>query len=474
MGIPIFGVNIPAPVVKIDKNNLEKYASLFRGIRDRKYTVTWRTLVITIRELLGVSEPDFQKISKRQRAKAKKLIFQLVKKTYLEVLIPEIEYAVGIDGYKGRETDLDFLILNARHAVEPILWNLADYIKSKHKKVAVVNPVGHYNDGQTRIIGPHKFFRKIKKVIIIASTQTKLGGSVSTLSNVIRLIRNVEFTKNISEVDVIIPMFGGSRGHRLGQSSEVGFEVMEATFNARLLAIPVKNILKKLKSEDVKLPKFRFFSVDIHNLVEPCITFNDEGFEFISITSAPEIAKGIVKVIKSKKHLKVSTKLIACDKGAVPRTEHLAESILNLGSIKKLEVIYIEKKRATAGVIKQAEIASISEWRIENKVILKRTLKVPKKSNFKNTNLIYSDDMIDTGGTAEKDLKFISAIYPNAVLKIFAATHPVFSKGFSALKRIGADYYCVGNTLDLDGLIDVSNVEIIDMSPVIYKEILKR
>ena len=43
MGIPIFGVNIPAPVVKIDKNNLEKYASLFRGIRDRKYTVTWRT-----------------------------------------------------------------------------------------------------------------------------------------------------------------------------------------------------------------------------------------------------------------------------------------------------------------------------------------------------------------------------------------------------------------------------------------------
>lgn len=467
MGIPIFGVNIPAPTVKIDKNNLEKYADLFKGIRDRKNTVTWRTLIITIRELLGVTEPDHQKIPKRLKLKARKLIKQLIKKTYLELLIPEIEFAVGIEGKKKVGTDLDFLLLNAKHTAEPLLWNIADYIKNKHKKVAVVNPVGHYNDGQTRIIGPYKFFRKIKKVIIIASTQAKLNGSVTVLSNVIRLIRNIEFAKNIKEIDVVIPMFGGSRGHRLGQSSEVGYEVMEASFNARLLAIPAKNILEKLKDENIKLPRLRFYSVDIHNIDEPRETFKDEGFDFVSIDSAPELATGIIKIIKSKKYSKVPLKLVACDKGAVPRTERLAESILKLDGISSLEIIYMEKKRVTAGLVGNTEIVNIMEWTNRRK----KNMKVPTKPNFKNVSLVFSDDMIDTGGTAEKDIKFISSYYPNAVIKIFAATHPVFSKGFSALKRIGADYYCVGNTLDWEGLKDISNMEIIDMSEAIFTAI---
>ena len=76
--------------------------------------------------------------------------------------------------------------------------------------------------------------------------------------------------------------------------------------------------------------------------------------------------------------------------------------------------------------------------------------------------------MIDTGGTAEKDLKFISGFYPNCVLKIFVATHPVLSKGFSAIKKIGADIYILGNTLNWEGLSDVKGVEIVDFSGEIY------
>lgn len=471
MGIPIFGVNIPAPIVKIPNDLLEKYADLYKGIRDTRDTVTWRTLVISIRQLLGESEPDFVKISKSKRLKAKKLIKQLVSKTSLEKLIPEIEYAVGVINKSSKHKDLDFLLLNAKHTSDPILWQLADHLKSKGKNVSVINPVGHYNDGQTRIIGPVKFFRKIKKVVIISSTQTRAGGSVSVISNVIRLIRNPEFAKVTKEVDVVIPMFGGSRGHRLGQGREVGFEIMEAGFNARLLAIPAKDILNKLKENGIKPPKIKFYTVDIHNIEEPGETFIDEGFEFSSIDSSSELSLGILNLLKKKKLQKIPIKLIACDKGAVPRTERLAQNMLLLDGIVSLQIIYLEKKRATAGVVKNAEISKIEEWSVDGSDILKKAVSIPKKASFKHAVLVYSDDMIDTGGTAEKDLSFVSNFFPNAVIKIFAATHPVFSKGFGALKRIGADCYCLGNTLHWEGLGEMSNVEIIDMSPAIYKAI---
>jgi phosphoribosylpyrophosphate synthetase len=246
---------------------------------------------------------------------------------------------------------------------------------------------------------------------------------------------------------------------------------MEASFNARLLAIPAKNILEKLSEDKIKIPKIKFYSIDIHNLEEPFETFKDEGFEFVSIDSSNELAKGTLKIIKSKRYLKVPIKLIVCDKGAIPRTEKLAESLLKLDGIERLEIVYIEKKRATAGIVKTAEIVKVAEWKTVNQELSKRNLKIPSKPNFKTTCLIFSDDMIDTGGTAEKDIKFISSYYPNALIKVFVATHPVFSKGFGALKKIGADYYCVGNTLDWDGIKDIPNVEIIDMSETIYQTI---
>jgi phosphoribosylpyrophosphate synthetase len=473
MGVPILGVNIPAPKVKIKPSLLEKYAALYRGIHDRSDTVSWRTLIITIRELLGETAPDFKKVDRRLHPKAKKLIRFLVSKTYFEPLIPEIEYAVGIrNSVKESGNDLDLLLLSGRHFPEPMIWTLADFAKSQGKNVAVINPVGHYNDGQTRVVGPVKFFRKIKKLVILASTQTKCGGSISVLSSVVRLLRNAELMKKVGSVEIVIPMFGGSRGHRYNQDPEVGFEIIEASFNARILSLVAKDIVDHLTPEIPKIPKIRFSSIDIHSGEYPAKTFNELGFEFVSISPSKSLAKGITSLLNLKK-FKIPLKLVACDKGAVPRTENLAKELILGGGhfVKSLQVIYMEKKRLTAGVVKSTEIANVVEWEKKSSGIHIKKLKAPRKPNFKSTVIVYSDDMIDTGGTAERDLKFISSFYPNAPLKIFVASHPVFSKGFGVIKTIGADAYVVGNTLSWEGLSDINGIEVVDFAEAIYKSI---
>ena len=456
------------------KELLEKYTDLYKGIRDQKDTVTWRTLIITIRELFGETLPDYRKIKKRYYSKGRKLIKELVRKTYLETLIPEIEYAVGIRGIAGRGgEDLDYLLFNARHFPEPLLWNLANYIKLRGKKVAVINPVGHYNDGQTRVIGPARFFRKIKNLVILSSTQTLLGGSVSVLSNVIRLLRNPDFARKVSQVSVVIPMFGGSRGHRLGQSEEVGFEVMEAGFYAKELSLTTSDLLEKVKKESKKIPVVRFYSVDIHNDEYPAHVFREAGFGFFSIDSSGALGSGILEIIKRKKLTKIPIKLIVCDKGAVPRTQRLSKKILSIGgrAFEGLQIIYIGKKRVAAGKVTSAEIEKIETFVKKDGKIIVKPAKFSGRPSFQNVTLVFSDDMVDTGGSAEKDVVFISKHFPNASLKIFAASHPVFSKGFGAMKRIGADYYVLGNSLNWEGLDERSGVTLVDFSPSIYKAI---
>lgn len=474
MGSPFFGVNIPAPKVKIKKELLEKYVDLYKGIRDKKDMVSWRTLIVTIRELLGEEFPDYKKVKMRYHEKGRKLIKELIRKTYLEELVPEIEYAVGIrrvTGYGGK--DLDFLLLSGRHYPEPLIWNLADHIKGKGKKVVVVNPVGHYNDGQTRVVGPTRFFRRIKNLVILSSTQTKLGGSVSVLSNVIRLLRNPDFAKRVDLVSVVIPMFGGSRGHRLGQSPEVGFEVMEAGFYAKELSLTTLDLLDKVKKETKRVPSIKFYSVDIHNDEYPAHVFREAGFDFCSIDSSYVLSLGIFEIIKQKKLTKIHLKLIACDEGAVPRTQKLAKNILLAGGRKfeNLQVVYIEKKRVTAGKIVSGEIEKIEIFAKKGEKVIIKPSKFSGKPNFQNAVLVFSDDMVDTGGSAEKDVSFVSKYFPNAILKIFAASHPVFSKGFGAMKRIGADYYILGNSLNWEGLDERSGVTLVDFSSSIYKAI---
>jgi len=471
MGVPIFGINIPAPKVKINPLLLEKYADLYRGIRDRKDTVSWRTLIVSIRQILGETSPDFKKVGRRYHAKGRKLINQLVSKTCLEELVPEIEYAVGVRGAVGRGGgNLDILLLNGRHSPEPLLWMLYDFAKSQGKCVAVINPVGHYNDAQTRVIGPVKYFRKIKKVVILASTQSKLGGSIIVLSNVIKLLRSNDLARRVESVDVIIPMFGGSRGHRFGQSQEVGYEVKEAGFNAQMLSLITRDVLARLEREIGRIPRVRFSSIDIHNNEFPVKTFNEYGFVFSSISPSTCMAKAVSRLIKLRNR-RVPLKLVACDAGAVPRTQGLAREILAAdgGFLENLQVVYIQKKRAMAGVVSGAQFVRVEEWKKIGKKIRVKKLRVPVKPVFKNTAIVYSDDMIDTGGTAERDLVFIGGFYPNCDLKIFVASHPVFSKGFGAIKRIGADIYLLGNTLNWEDLGDLKGIEVVDFSEAIFK-----
>lgn len=475
MGEPIFGLNIPAPKIKISKENLEIYVNLYRGIRNNTDTVSWRTLIITIRKLLGVKLPDYKNITPSKYIKAKKLIGQLVENTYLEELIPEIEYALGVKPLaKKTYKDIDLLIVNGRHYPEPLMWSLADFAKNKGGSVAAINPVGHYNDGQSRVIGPFKYFHKIKKLVILASTQTQLGGSISVLANVIKLIRNPDLAKKVDRVEILIPMFGGSRGHRFGQSQEVGYEVMEAGFNAQILSLIARDMIDRLYKEDVKVPKIRFSTVDIHNYEYPKKTFNEYGFDFLSINSSPGLAKGIATLIKSN-NSKAMVKLVACDFGAVPRTQNLAKEMLYMdkGSVPKLQIIYIEKKRIATGIVTAATFSKIEEWSKSGSKLKIRKVAVPAKPIFSNSIIVYSDDMIDTGGTAEKDLQFISGFYPNAVLKIFAATHPVFSKGFAAIKRIGADVYVLGNSLSWESLTEIKGVYLVDFAESIYEQLLQ-
>lgn len=469
-------ITIPAPSVYIKKELLGEYARLYKGIRDREDTVSWRTLIVSLKKILGSGSPEFKPLSKKTSLKAKKLTRFLIQGTHFLNLYSEIIYALGYKTKNSKEK-LDYLLFNGRHNLEPLLWSLADYLKSKNKKVAVINPVGHYSDGQTRVVGPAKLFKSVDHLVILSSTQTKQKGSVSVLSNVVRLIRNPEYAGKVKYVDVIIPMFGGSRGHRISQTAESGFEVLEAAFNAKLLCLPAKDLLEELRKEivqkKIKLPTIRFYSVDIHNSIYPFKIFDEEGFPFFSVDPSKNFSDEIISLLKKKQPKKYDLKVVACDKGAIVRTQNLAQLLLAKRSfIKKLDVVCLEKYRLDAGVTANVKIGKIERWKRNGDTIKKYSLKTPTSPNYKKQVFVYFDDMIDSGGTAENDFKFINSLYPNTALKIFAATHPIFSRGLGALKRIGADYYLIGNSLNQDHLEEERGVVIVDLASSIAKHIL--
>ena len=130
---------------------------------------------------------------------------------------------------------------------------------------------------------------------------------------------------------------------------------------------------------------------------------------------------------------------------AVPRTQRLSKKILSIGgrAFEGLQIIYIGKKRVAVGKVTSAEIEKIETFVKKDGKIIVKPAKFSGRPSFQNVTLVFSDDMVDTGGSAEKDVVFISKHFPNASLKIFVASHPVFSKGFGAMKRIGADYKVV-------------------------------
>lgn len=449
--------------------------------------------MVGLRKMLGVPNSNFQPPRSDQLDIATGLVEALVTDTFLAPLAPEIFAAVGFPHSRIRESPLDALLLNARHLPEPLLETLASSLLNNDKQVAVVNPVGHYNDKETRIVGPN-LLRRVDHLVLVASTQSQRGGSFEVLSKVLRLLRNPHFTPHIGMVDVVIPMFGGSRGHRLGQDSTVGFEILEAVGNPKLLTLPLKDIYSQLRRELVvdrlthfkfsqaltfllglNLPTVRFITVDIHNAQDPTQEFKDSGFEFVSVDSGPSLAQAAVGEIATRGLNDARLLVVACDGGAITRTECIAEDMLRVDPNRQfIDVVYIDKTRAEAGVVDKACLACVIRFskdgwgRIE-----RRELAREEYSMDESCVLVFSDDMIDTGGTARTDVSLVGSIFSNHALTLFLATHAVLSKGASALNRIGADVYVLTNSLKPDGLLDHPDVRIVDMAPAIAEAIFK-
>ena len=132
--------------------------------------------------------------------------------------------------------------------------------------------------------------------------------------------------------------------------------------------------------------------------------------------------------------------------------------------IKELEVVYFIKRRKQAGIVDSVELDKVALWSFEKGKLNKIKLPSKKKKSIDKCVVIYSDDMIDTGGTAGKDIEFLKTYYPATKLNVFVATHPVFSKGLRVLDMIGADLYLLGNTLSPYGLRSHWKVRLVDIS----------
>jgi len=451
------------------------YKRLYFGLRDEEDPVTWRTTIVDLRRLLGLEQPDWEALKEEEFGKAVQLAGRLIKGTWMEALMPEVLTTLGfgtlIERTVGR---LDSLFLNGRHLPEPLLYRLADEWR-KEGEVAVVNPVGHYQDGETRIVGLH-LVREIERLVIMASTQTRYGGSYEVLARVMGLLRNREFSSKVGELDIVIPMFGGSRGHRLGQDTKLGYEVLEAKVNARFLALVLNDIYRRLRDSGAQdLPRARFISVDIHNLDYPPSVFEKYGFEFVNANPAPELAGAVCCEVKNGGLGALPMKVLSLDKGAIPRTEKIVEALLldPQNGTSYIDMVYIENIRLVAGRVKEARVVKVEMWFCaENGEIKIKNLEMLGQDGAFNEEcvVVFSDDMLDTGGTARENEEIAERLYPGARLKIFTATHAVLSKGKRALDRVGADVYIFGNTLKVQ--LEDPRVKIVDVAPAIKRAIL--
>lgn len=389
----------------------------------------------------------------------------------MEKLYHEALSSLGVSQRAVRE-DLDLLIVNAHHSSEPLFWGLIEEAKKEKLNFAGINPVGHYSDQQIRILSPLGKYFTAKRILIITSTQGVYGGGITLLINVLRILRNEMLTRKTQNIDIVIPMFGGSRGHKIGQLPEIGYEVLEMINNPKMLCLMIRDIKRKLTLRKIKFPTVKFYSVDIHNEVLPARTFAGYHFPFINILPSKEIAKELTKVIKRKRLTKYPLYVTICDFGACTRAENLIKAFLKYNShySHQVKVINIKKERKQAGVITSAKINQMTSYLLKNKKIIKKTLTVPKIS-YRPYTLFYIDDMIDTGGTAKKDMGIVLSKFPNPRMKIFAATHPIFSKDLSPLDTIGADLYLIGNTLKVPGLKEIPKVTIVDVSRSIMEAV---
>ena len=442
------------------------YSRLVSGLNDRQDPVTWRTMSIDMRAIGGSKDPERQPATLDFKD-AEKLVQELTRGTYLESITPEIMYSLGYGKPSERQQSLDTLIVSARHRPEWLTWALADRLHKDGQNIAVINPVGHYLDQEPRILGPREFFRDIDTAVFLTSTQYIHGGSVSVLVETLGLLRNQEFSKNIKNVEVIIPMMAGIRGHKEGQAHEIGYEVLQAGTIPKRLSLIAKDIQEDLGEF---APKITFRTVDIHNLEMPKDAFLEKGYELDSIDPMRNFAYAVKREIEEQSLHGIPLRLVAVDKGAVERTQNLAAELLLMGAngYSHIDIVEIKKVRTSAGIVDSAHIDRVVRMSFKNGTINKQSIDINDILNTESFIRVTSDDMLDSGRSAKKDDELLDSVMPNAVFKISVATHPVVSEGLrSALDNTGSHVIILGNTLSNQELYNDSRVRIVNVAPSI-------
>ena len=426
-----------------------------------------------MRRVLGSPDPENEPPT-APFADALKLVSDATENTYMAPLAPEIMYALGYTDLEVPMGHIDTMIISARHGPEEILWNLADHFAiQRGQEVAVINPVGHYKDVEARVLGPRKLFHTVDTAVFLTSTQHMYGGSMSVLIDTMSLLRNEDFTSKINKVAIVIPMFGGSRGHRPGQAKEIGYEVLQADTIPKSLSAIANDILADPRLQKIaNLPQISFYSVDIHNKDLPGSTFESRDFEFISIGPESQFAQAIRREINEQMLYGTPIRLVAVDGGALERTEALAAQILLQGAngYRTIDIIEIEKHRITAGEVASAEVKSVIRMSLDGGKIETERLDINALDLKEEFIRVTSDDMLDTGKSAKKDDVLLDQIMPRSVLKISVVTHPIVSEGLSpALDNTGSDVVIVGNTLTNPELYrdHKHRVRVVDLAPAI-------
>ena len=469
-----------------------RYEELAAKIKDKENPVTWRTLAISLREMTESDNPDWNPPPLETLPMGKEIIKHITDGTYLEPLRDSILWAVygeygerKILPSKDEIEPLDFLLVNSRHKTQELFWKLADTLREEKYSVAAINPIDHFNDRQTRMVVPDHLTMPVKHAVFLSSTQYQDGGSLEVLTLALRALRNPNLTYMVDEVDVILPMFGGSRGHKPGQSRFIGFEALETIYHPKDLIETIDDIetsivgphryriyhhVHQMRGE-LKFPKVNFYTVDIHNKILPAKKFREARRHFESLLPTIEMTTRCLDVLSEKNLSNLPIRIVTCDGGSIERTENQAREMLIQG-VPTIEVICIDKTRIRSGEVANAEMASIVEWKLsdDHKTIIKTELARDGVDYQKACVLVFVDDMIDTGGTAGKDIALVKSYFQNSKFTVFIATHPIFSQGVGeALSRMNADTYIVGNTLSTDRFRNYQNIIPVNLAPTIAK-----
>lgn len=475
----------------------ELYEALYAGLRDVGDPVTWRTMLVDVASMLGVDRPEWEPVPQMYDAEAQSLLLSLVGDTSWRLLVPEMMVGLGLPEPSADIELLDFLVANGRRfGPDPLFWRLTEEAEGGGFQAALFNPVGNYNDGQPRVAGPRSLLRGVNNFVVLVSTQSMDGGSQDTLVDVARLIRNPDFGRHVSRLNIVIPMIGGSRGHRLGQSETMTYEVLEMIAGPKALALPLQDIVRSLRWDLLKselasinplgvlrylaglgLPDLRVVTVDIHNDELPARVYRKHGIEFVSASPAIEFANAVYTQIETQHLLDVPVKVIVCDEGAIGRSEGVALHLLHhpKNHLETVDLVYVDKTRIRAGEVSSAHVSRVFRWTKEaDGSVAKTEMETPSTDNPSNEGcvVVFSDDMADTCGTATRDVALIKRYFSNIYRSMFIFTHPVLSRGIHVLDTVGVNIFLIGNTLRKpDELWNRDDVVMVDMAPAILRAI---